>query len=300
LSLTVRGVFAPAATPFDPVSGDVDLVALRRLARRWLEAPLSGLVLFGSTGEGVALQPEERTRALEAVRAVMPDDLLLLAGIAAESTRSALHLAESSSAAGAQAVLVQPPAYYRPQLVPDALRTHFLHLADHSPVPVLLYQVPGQYSGLKLEAGLVEELSRHPNIVGIKDSSGELKSLGAYLDACDRSCAVLVGSGASLYGGLELGASGGIVAVAVLAPAAAAGLEAAFRGGRASEAGRLQEELGTLHREIVARYGVPGIKAALDLLGLPGGAPRPPLLPLGARERKAVAATLAGAGLIAA
>jgi 4-hydroxy-2-oxoglutarate aldolase len=194
---------------------------------------------------------------------------------------------------------VQPPSYYRPQLTPEALRAHFLTLADHSPVPVLLYQVPGQYSGLKLEAGLVEELSKHPHIAGIKDSSGELKSLGAYLDACDRSCAVLVGSGAALYGGLELGAAGGIVAVAVLAPREAAELESAYRAGRASEAGRLQERVGALHREIVARHGVPGIKAALDLLGLPGGAPRPPLLPLGARERVAVRASLATAGLAA-
>jgi 4-hydroxy-2-oxoglutarate aldolase len=297
VSLAVGGILAPSVTPFDPVSGDVDLVALRRLARRWLEAPLSGLVLFGSTGEGVSLQPQERARALEAVRGVMPDDRLLLAGVAAESTRIALQLVEDSAAAGAQAVLVQPPAYYRPQLVPEALRAHFLTLADHSPVPLLLYQVPGQYSGLKLEPGLVEELSKHPNVVGIKDSSGELKSLGAYLDACDRGCAVLVGSGAALYGGLELGAAGGIVAVAVLAPGDAAELHSAFHAGRASEAGRLQERLGILHREIVARYGVPGIKAALDLLGLPGGVPRSPLLPLGARERKAVAASLETAGL---
>jgi 4-hydroxy-2-oxoglutarate aldolase len=297
VTFSAGGVFAPAVTPFDPVSGDVDLVSLRRLARTWLEAPLSGLVLFGSTGEGVALHPAERTRALEAVRAVMPDDRLLLAGVAAESTRGALGLIEGAAAAGAQAVLVQPPAYYRPQLTPEALRTHFLQLADRSPLPVLLYQVPGQYAGLKLEAGLVAELSKHPNIVGIKDSSGELKSLAAYLDACDRSCAVLVGSGAALYGALELGAAGGIVAVAVLAPHEAAELALAYRAGRTSEAGRLQERLGALHRDVVARHGVPGIKAALDLLGLPGGAPRPPLLPLRERERKAVAAALSGASL---
>jgi len=297
MTFTAGGVFAPAVTPFDPVSGDVDLVSLRRLARTWLEAPLAGLVLFGSTGEGVALQPAERTRALEAVRGAVPDDRWLLAGVAAESTRAALDLIDDAAAAGAQAVLVQPPTYYRPQLTPEALRTHFLQLADRSPLPLLLYQVPGQYSGLKLEAGLVAELSKHPNIVGIKDSSGELKSLGAYLDACDRSCAVLVGSGAALYGGLELGAAGGIVAVAVLAPHEAAELAIAHHAGRTSEAGRLQERLGALHRAIVARYGVPGIKAALDLMGLPGGAPRPPLLPLRERDRKEVAKALSGASL---
>jgi 4-hydroxy-2-oxoglutarate aldolase len=272
-------------------------VALRRNVRRWMEAPLAGFVLFGSTGEGLLVEDDERMHLLEGVRDVV-DARLLLAGVAAESTRAAIRLARASAAAGADAVLVQPPSYYRPALTAEALRDHFLAVAEASPVPVVLYQVPPQFSGIELHPGLVGELSRHPNIAGIKDSTGDLKTLGAYIDACGRRCAVLVGSGGALFGALEIGARGGILAVSLLAPHACAEIYQRRTEGDLAGAGRLQERVGPVHRAIVAKLGVAGIKAALDMLGYVGGAPRPPLKPLRAREGEAVRSILREAGLL--
>jgi 4-hydroxy-2-oxoglutarate aldolase len=272
-------------------------VALRRNVRRWMEAPLAGFVLFGSTGEGLLVEEDERMHLLEGVRDVL-DARLLLAGVAAESTRAAIRLARASAAAGADAVLVQPPSYYRPALTAEALRDHFLAVAEASPVPVVLYQVPPQFSGIELHPGLVGELSRHPNIVGIKDSTGDLQAMGALVEACPRGFQILVGSGAVLYGALEVGAVGGILAVAVLAPRECAEIYRLKRAGEEAAAGRLQERIAPVHKAIVAGRGVPGVKVALDLRGLVGGPPRSPLKPLREKEHAAVREALEKAGLL--
>lgn len=272
-------------------------MALRRNVRRWAEHPLAGVVLFGSTGEGLLLDEDERAGLLEGVRDVV-DDRLLLAGVGAESTRAAIRLAKASAAAGADAVLVQPPSYYRPALTAEALRDHFVAVADASPVPVVLYQVPPQYSGVELHPGLVGELARHPNIAGIKDSTGDLRTLGAFVDACGRRCGVLVGSGGALFGALELGASGGVLAVSLLAPRECTEIFRRWADGDPAGAGALQERIGPLHRAVVGRLGVAGIKAALDLLGYAGGAPRAPLRPLREKDREAVRGALRAAGLL--
>lgn len=298
MELSLDGVFAPAATPFDRVTGEAEVVALRANVRAWMRAPLAGVVLFGSTGEGVLLDEDERVRLLEATRELVDGGRLLLAGTGAESTRATIRLCRAAAAAGADAVLVQPPAYYRPQMTPEALRDHFTAVAEASPVPVVLYQVPPRFSGVELPPGLVGELSRHPNVAGIKDSSGDLKSVAALVDACPRGCAVLAGSGAVLYGAMEVGAVGGILGVAVLMPEECAAIHRAFRGGDLARAGRIQERVAPLHKRVVADLGVPGVKAALDLLGLHGGPPRSPLKPLRPKETETVRDALAAARLL--
>lgn len=292
------GVLAPVPTPFDGVTGELDTVALRANLRALLEHPIRGVVLAGSTGEAVLLDEDERLRMVEAAREVVPGGRLLLAGTGAESTRATIRLTGAAAEAGADAVLVQPPAFYLPAMKPEVLVEHFRAVADASPVPVLLYQVPGRLSSIDLPAGLVGELRNHENVVGIKDSRGDLGRLGELVEVAGEGFRILVGSGAHLYGGLEVGAHGGILGVANLAPAAAAALYAAFEDGRAAEAGRLQERIGPVHVEVVGRYGVAGVKAALDLLGHHGGDPRPPLRPLPEKEREKVRATLERAGLI--
>jgi 4-hydroxy-2-oxoglutarate aldolase len=296
----LKGVFAPATTPFDPETGDVDVVAMRANVRRWMQAPLSGVVLFGSTGEGLLLEDGERAALLEGTREVVEGGRLLLAGTGAESTRTAIRLARDAARYGADAVLVHAPAYYRPQMTPEALRDHFAAVADGSPVPVLLYQVPPQYSGVELPAGLVRELAKHPNVAGIKDSSGDLKTLAALVDACEGRAAVLAGSGAVFYGALEVGAAGGILAVSLLVPGEACAIHDHYRAGRLADAGRVQERVAPLHRAVVGALGVAGVKAGMDALGMRGGAPRPPLKPLRARDAEAVRAALAAAGVAAA
>lgn len=298
--LDLTGIFAPVTTPFDAVTGEVDVVAFRRNVRSWLEAPLSGLVLFGSTGEGVLLDEAERTAMLDGVREIVGPERLILAGAGAESTRATIRLCVSAAEAGADAVLVQPPTYYRPQLTPEALRDHYAAVADASPIPVVLYQVPPAYAGPELPAGLVAELSRHENIVGIKDSTGDLRWLGDLVEACPSEFQILVGSGAVLYGALEVGACGGILAVSLLAPHAACEIFRLKREGDDAGAGKLQERIAPVHRAVVGGHGVPGMKAALDLVGLTGGPPRSPLKPLRERERAAVREALEAGGLLGA
>jgi 4-hydroxy-2-oxoglutarate aldolase len=297
--MDLRGVFAPATTPFDPVTGDADVVAMRANLRQWLGAALSGVVLFGSTGEGPLLDEDEKARLTAASRPVVDGGRLLLAGTGAESTRATIRATRAVAAEGADAVLVQPPAYYRPAMTPDALRDHYAAVADASPVPVILYQVPPRFSTIELAAGLVGELARHPNIVAIKDSHGDLKALAALVDACGRNAQVLAGSGAVLFGALEAGAVGGILAVALLAPHECAELCRLYADGRLAEAGRIQERIAPVHRAIVGELGIPGMKAALDELGMHGGAPRPPLKPLRDKDRAKAREALAAAGLLA-
>lgn len=296
--MELSGVLAPVTTPFDPVTGDADLVSLRANLRRWLGHPLRGVVLFGSTGEGLLVDVDEKVRLTGGARELVEDGQLLLCGTGAESTRATIAQTRAVADAGADAVLVQPPSFYRPLMTPAALRDHYLAVAEASPVPVLLYQVPPQFSGVELEPGLVHELARHPNVVGLKDSSGDLRILGALIDACGRDAHVLAGSGAVLYAALEMGAVGGILGVSLLMPAQCAALCRAFAEGRLADAGRLQEAIAPLHKAVVAAMGVPGVKAALDVIGMHGGLPRPPIQPLRSRDSGRLADALAAAGLL--
>jgi 4-hydroxy-2-oxoglutarate aldolase len=296
--LDISGVHVPLTTPFDPVTGDVDPVALRANIRGLIENGIKGVVVGGSTGEAVFLDESERKTLLEAARAVVPDDRLLFAGVGAESTRATVRMAKTAAEVGADAVLVMPPAFYRGAMTPEALREHYATVADGCPVPVVVYQVPPHLSTIDLQAGLVAELARHENVIGIKESRGSTEAMGELLHAVPRDFQVLVGSGALLYGALEMGAVGGIVAVGHIAPGASVALHRQFKAGNAAEAGKLQERIGPLHKEIVGGMGVPGIKVALDLLGQRGGRPRPPLRPLADKRKDEVVGALRRAGLV--
>lgn len=297
-ALDIAGVHVPLTTPFDPVTGDVDPVALRANIRTLLEQGVHGVVVGGSTGEAVFLDESERRTLLEAARSVVPGERMLFAGVGAESTRATVRMAKTAAEVGADAVLVMPPAFYKPAMNAEALREHYTTIADGCPVPVVLYQVPPHLSTVDLSAGLVAELARHENIIGMKESRGSTEAMGELLHAVPRTFQVLVGSGALLYGALEMGAVGGIVAVGHMAPGASVGVYRQCQAGNTAEAGRLQERIGPLHKEIVGGMGVPGIKVALDLLGQRGGRPRPPLRPLPEKRRDEVAGALRRAGLL--
>ncbi len=298
--IDLSGTFLPVTTPFDPVTGDVDLVAHRANLRRWFGHPVRGVLIAGSTGESVFLDEDERTSLIEATRDVVPEDRLVIAGTGAESTRQTIRLTKAAALAGADAVLVQPPAFFKGAMTPEVLARHYRAVADASPVPVIIYQVPLRQSTIEFANGLIVELSHHPAIVGIKDSRGSLDLVGELVTQCSEGFQVLVGNGAILYGALETGAVGGIIAVGLLATAGAAEVCVAFSEGRTADSGRAQERIAPLHKEIVGGMGVPGIKAALDILGLHGGAPRPPLGPLPESRVLEVRGLLERAGMLAA
>ena len=292
------GTFLPVTTPFDPVTGDVDVIAFRANLRHWFENPIRGILVAGSTGESVLLDEQERVTLLEAARDVVPEDALIIAGTGAESTRHTIRMTQQAADAGAEAVLVSPPAFFKGAMSPEVLARHYRAVADASPVPVLIYQVPLRLGTLEFPTRLIAELAKHPNIVGIKDSRGQLGLLAELVEACGDDFQVLVGSGALLYGALEIGAVGGIVAAGLMAPAEAAEISLAFREGRSADAGRRQEQIAPVHNEIVGGMGAPGIKVALDMLGLRGGDPRPPLAPLAEARAEEVRKILDDAGLL--
>ena len=296
-TVDLSGTFLPVTTPFDPVTGDVDIVAFRSNLRRWFEQPISGILIAGSTGESVFLDEAERVALIESAADVVPPDRLLIAGTGSESTRHTIHLTQQAADAGADVALVSPPAYFKGAMTPGALSKHFRAVADASPVPILVYQVPLRLSTLDLPMGLIAELSQHANIVGIKDSRGQLDLVGGLVEHTADDFQVMVGSGALLYAALETGAVGGIVAVGLMAPAEAAAISVSFRDGRTDDAGRLQERIAPVHQEIVGGMGVPGVKAALDLLHFHGGVPRAPLAPASADKVQQIRQILATAEL---
>jgi 4-hydroxy-2-oxoglutarate aldolase len=212
-------------------------------------------------------------------------------GTGAESTRQAVGLTRAAAAEGADAVLVRPPGYFAATLSPASLADYFRAVADASPVPVLVYNIP-KYTHVALPAGLLAQLAGHANIAGVKDSSGDPKTLAEYREAVP-AWSVFVGSGALLYPALELGCNGGILAVACFAAALCAEILAAFRAGDRARAGRLQERLAPLDRDIVGKLGPPGVKAAMDAVGLYGGLMRPPLAAVGAADRERIAQLVA-------
>jgi 4-hydroxy-2-oxoglutarate aldolase len=287
----VAGVLAPVTTPFDVTSGEVALERAVENGRRLLADGLDGLVAAGSSGEAPLLAPDEQRQLVAALRAVVPRDRWLVAGTGAESTRAAIALSRAAGAEGADACLVRPPSYFSAAHSPDSLAQYFRAIADASPVPLLVYNIP-KYTHLAIAPDLLVGLAGHGNIMGVKDSSGDVANLRAYRAAVP-TWTVLVGSGSLLLAALELGCQGGIVGVSCFAAGLARDLVAAFRGGDRARAIALQSRLASLDKEIVGRLGPAGIKAAMDAVGLYGGPVRDPLAPLAAPERERIGHLLA-------
>jgi 4-hydroxy-2-oxoglutarate aldolase len=184
-------------------------------------------------------------------------------------------------------VLVVSPHYYGAAMTREALLSHFLRVADGSPVPVVLYNIP-KYAHLTLEPPLVAELAGHDQVIGIKDSSGDLVLLRMYLQSQSPAFSVLTGNGSSLHAALEMGVRGGILAVALFASGLTLEVRDAVQSGNRDRAMSAQERLVPLAREIVATFGVAGVKTALDSVGLVGGPVRSPLVPLSGAQRAEV------------
>ena len=293
----LAGLFVPIVTPFDPVTGEIAPVSFRNNIRKWLAEPIDGYVLFGSNGEGALLDLDEKIRLTSFAREVIPPGIPMVAGVSAESTRGVMAEATQLAQAGADFLLVSPPSYFGSSLTPAALATHYRSAADASPIPIIVYHIP-KNTHVVLDPGLIAEVVRHANVVGLKDSSGDVKRFADYTNVCGKHCRLFVGNGSLLYTALELGAVGGIVGIGQFAPRLCAELIEAFRAGDATRAGTIQQRLVPVHKEIVGAHGPIGTKAALDLIGYTGGPPRPPLPPLTDKERRRVAQVLQEAGLL--
>jgi 4-hydroxy-2-oxoglutarate aldolase len=267
------------ATPFDASGEALDLAAFAANIRGHLAAGLDGIVVAGSTGEAALLTEGERATLFECARTAVPGDRWLIAGVGGESTKVTIERARMAATRGADAVIVVAPHYYPESAKADALLAHYRRIADESPVPVMLYSIP-KYMHFAIPAPVVSELATHQNIIGMKDSAGDAAGLAGYLAAQSPSFSVLTGNGSTLHAALTAGARGGILAVALFAPSLCLALYEAARNGREAEAAAAQALLVPLGRDVVGAFGVPGVKAALDVIGLNGGRVRSPLQPL--------------------
>jgi 4-hydroxy-2-oxoglutarate aldolase len=293
--MALNGIFAPLATPFAP-TGDIDTSAFAANIRAHVDAGLAGVVIAGSTGEAALLDESERSSLIEVAREAVPKSKLVIAGAGAESTRYAIRLAKNAAARGADAVLVVAPHYYSSVMTSDVLLAHYRAVADASPVPVILYNIP-KYMHFALPQPVVTQLAKHGNIIGIKDSSGNREMMAGFAEAASSSFSLISGSGALLQHALGLGATGGILGVSLFASSLALEVFSAMKRGDVAAATHAQEKLSPLHMRIVSELGVAGVKAALDAVGLRGGPLRSPLQALGPTERAEIAGLIRSAEL---
>lgn len=293
MTLSVAGIHAPVITPFD-AAGELDRAGFEGNVRAHMAAGLAGIVIAGSTGEAALLDEAERRSLVRWARPLVPRERLLVAGAGAESTRQAVRLARAAAEEGADAVLVVAPHYYGGNAMTSAaLHGHFSRLADESPLPVLLYNIP-KYAHFVLNPELVHELSSHANIVGIKDSSGDLSLLSTYLNAETEHFSVLTGNAQVLATAMRSGVKGGILAVSTFLPGLTLQVYERAAAGDALSAVAAQGRLSPVAAEIVGTMGVAGVKAAHDAVGLAGGDPRSPLLPATPEMRERVRELIAG------
>ena len=280
------GIYAPVPTPF--AGEDIAWDRFAGNVAKWGTTSLSGLVVGGSNGEFCLLEREEKAELVRVAREMLPANFQVIAGTGEESTQGTLRLTRACAAAGADAALVLNPYYYKDTYSEAALKRFFLTVAEASPIPVLLYNMP-KNTGLNLSAKLVIELSTHPNIAGLKDSSGNIVQIAEIVQNVRSGFVTLAGSASFLLASLTVGAVGGTMALANVLPFECTEIVRLFNASDLAQARVLQQRLLAPNHAVTARFGVAGLKAAIELFGYYGGDPRPPLLPLTPAERQEVA-----------
>jgi 4-hydroxy-tetrahydrodipicolinate synthase len=292
----LNGILLPFTTPFDS-AGRIDLTAARSNIENWNKTGITGHVVLGSTGERVHLNERECLEVIEAARASVPDEMAFVVGAGQQSTRATIEEVRRVAEAGADAVLVITPHFYRAEMTHGALVKHYLAVADSSPVPLLLYSVP-QLTNVTLQPETIARLSEHENIVGVKDSSGDILNLAETVRLVPENFAVLTGNGRALYPALCIGAKGAILAIGCIAPQLTVAIYEAFQAGEHDRARLMQQQLTRLTRAVPGRYGISGLKAALDMLGYEGGRVRAPFQDADDEARREIANILKETGLL--
>jgi len=279
------GVFAALTTPYAS-DGSVSLPDLKHNIQQYNQTDLAGYVAVGSTGESVLLTRSEMDGILITVKEAAKGKRLL-AGTGAESTAETIERTKRAAELGYDAALVKTPYYYKTAYKPDVLVAHYRRVADESPIPVMLYSIP-QFTGIALTAAEVAALAEHPNIIGIKDSSGNVQGVAETIAATPPKFQVLVGSAGSVYPSLAIGARGAILALACALPEKCVALFELFQQGHHEKTRELQAILVRASKLIVSELSIAGVKYAMDQRGYRGGIPRLPLQPLNDERKRRV------------
>jgi 4-hydroxy-2-oxoglutarate aldolase len=284
--MNLSGVFPALTTPFS-TDGSVSVEGIKHNITKYNSTGLAGYVAIGSTGESVLLSRKEIDTVFVAVKEAAAPGMRLIAGTGAESTAETIDRTKRAAELGYHVALVKTPYYYKPMYKPEAFIAHFRRVADASPIPVLLYSVP-QFTGVALEASEVGVLAQHPNIIGLKESSGIVQRAAEILAAVPSSFQLLVGSASMMFPSMVLGAVGAILALGSALPESCVALFNAVRADDLEKARELQAGILPASKLIVSQLGIPGVKYAMDLGGYHGGLPRLPLPPLDEEQKKAI------------
>lgn len=271
----LSGIFPPLTTPFteDEIAFDKLLRNIRKYERR----ELSGYVLFGSNGESVFLTRDEKLKIISEVREHTKK--ILIAGTGSDSIKDTIFLTNEAAERGANYALIISPSFFKSEMKHHTFLNYYTKVAESVMIPIIIYNVP-KFTNVNVEAETIIELSQHPNIAGLKESSEITPRISEIVANVAESFKVIVGTASILYSGLAAGASGGILALANLAPDECLQIYNLYLKGENKEALELQNRMIPVNRAITAKFGVAGLKAAMDILGYDGGNPRMPLEPL--------------------
>lgn len=276
--LKLDGIFPPLPTSFDS-SENLALDKMRENIKKLREYKLSGFLVLGSNGELVNLNEKEKFAVYDMARDAIPSNKLMIAGTGGQSTRETIALTKSAANAGTDAVLVLNPSYYRGLMSTASLVSHYFSVAETSPVPVIIYNMPAS-SGLDMNADTIVEIARHPNIIGMKDSGGNMVKMGDIKFRVRPEFQILAGSAGFLLPAMSVGAIGGILALANIAPIQCIGIYEAFLNGDLNKARKIQLEMIPVNSAVTSKWGIPALKEAMDHLGFYGGPTRKPILPV--------------------
>lgn len=272
--MKLSGVLPPITTPFE--HGKLALDKLKMNFEKWNKTDLSGYLVLGSNGEAVYLNEKEKIKILEISRESIPTSKIMLVGTGTESTQETIRFTNQTAKIGGDCALVVTPSYFKGSMKPQILYDHFIAVAESSKIGILIYNVP-QFTGINLDPEIVAKLSEHSNILGIKDSSGNIGQLSEIINLSKKGFAVFVGSAPVFFPALCVGAVGGILAVTNAVPQECVQIQNLFSKGKMNEARALQSQLTPLAKAVTTKYGIGGLKMAMDLAGYFGGNPRLPL-----------------------
>lgn len=275
--MNLKGILPPVPTPF--IDDKIATEKLTENIQKWNATGLSGYLILGSNGEAVMLNESEKKQIIETARKAIPEDKIMMVGTWNESTQETIRSIQTSAECGADCALVITPSFFKSAITQEVLFQHYTRVADAAKIPILLYSVP-QYTGVALQAPTVARLAEHPNIIGMKDSSGDMSVFADLVAFTPKDFAVFVGSARVLLPALSLGAVGGILAVANVVPNICVRLFQFFHTGKIEPARQIQFNLNPITKAVTSQYGVAGLKAAMELVNYFGGNPRLPLLPV--------------------
>lgn len=275
MAINLQGLLLPITTPFTE-SEEVDTTRLTSNIEKWNDAGVTGYVALGSTGERVNLDEREYIEVIESALCATPRSMTFIVGAGQQSTRGTIREIEVAARAGAQAVLVITPHYYRSAITQEALIDHYRAVADAASIPIILYSMP-DLTGLRIEPETAARLSRHQNIIGMKDSSNDIAKFRETVNMVGKDFAMMIGNGTVFSEALQAGARGGILAVGCVVPELCIEIYRAVRCGEIDRADNLQGKLTPLARAVTKTYGIGGLKAAMEMTGYVGGTVRAPL-----------------------